>query len=145
METLNHHYRRVAPPTVGRSVGTGRHRCLQSVHVTFGLPLPHLSPPPFPLELRALNRHNPGSNPFVVASKLLKIRSFPVATDNSAVQMCTWLQIETDIGTNGLRTIIAAWLNAFQRSRNGVGMNKSVGGEVYKDLNSPKDWITILI
>ena len=42
--------------------------------------------------------------------------------------MRTWLQTEVDISTNSLRVIIAAWLNASQRSQNSVGMNRSARG-----------------
>ena len=42
--------------------------------------------------------------------------------------MSTWLQTKMDIGTNSLRAVIAAWLNASQRSRNGVVMNRSARG-----------------
>ena len=52
--------------------------------------------------------------------------------------MSTWLKTEMDIGTDSLRAIIAAWLNASQRSRDGLGINRS---EVQSALNSPKDWI----
>ena len=42
--------------------------------------------------------------------------------------MSTWLQTEVDIWTNTLRAVIAAWLNASQCSRYGVGVNKSARG-----------------
>ena len=40
----------------------------------------------------------------------------------------TWLHTEMDIGTNSFRAVIAAWLNASQRSRHGLGMNRSARG-----------------
>ena len=42
---------------------------------------------------------------------------------------------------NGLRAVFVAWLNAFQRSRVGVGMNWSVSGEVISVLSDLVDWI----
>ena len=41
--------------------------------------------------------------------------------------------------------VIAAWLNASQSSRIGVGMNRSARGEVWSVLNGPTDWIPCYI
>ena len=68
---------------------------------------------------------NPGSNPFVAVSKFSQFHSLHVATVNSAV-----LMTEVDMRTPSLRTVIAAWLNAFQINRDGVGMKSSARGEV---------------
>ena len=46
---------------------------------------------------------------------------------------------------SSLLAVVAAWLNASQRSRNGLGMNRSARGEVYSTLSSPKDWIPCYI
>ena len=41
-----------------------------------------------------------------------------------------------------LRPVIAAWLNASQRSHVGVGMTRSAGGGGgFCEVSSPKDWI----
>ena len=42
--------------------------------------------------------------------------------------MSSWLQAEVDIRTNSLClcAVIAAWLNASKRSRDGIGINEQV-------------------
>ena len=63
------------------------------------------------LDYRTPNREDPGSNYLATVSKFRHFRSLHIAS----AYMCT----------NSLR---AAWLNASQRSRVGVGRNRSVTG-----------------
>ena len=60
------------------------------------------------LELRALNRENPGLNPLAAVLKLWQFLSSHVATVHSAVKLSTWLQTEVDFGKNSLRAVIVA-------------------------------------
>ncbi len=43
--------------------------------------------------------------------------------------------------TSGLRELIAAWLNASQRSRDGIQSNRSAREKIKSALSNPDDWI----
>ena len=48
------------------------------------------------INLRTLNRKNPGSNPLAAVSKLREFHSLHVASVHSVVQMNTWLYTVVD-------------------------------------------------
>ena len=58
-------------------------------------------------------------------SNLGQDRSLYAASVHSTVLMCTWLQTMVDSGVRSLCALIAAWLHASQKIRNGVLLNKS--------------------
>ena len=79
------------------------------------------------VEHKALNRENPGLTPIAVVSKLWQFYSPHIATVHSAVNE----YLATGSGgyaNEYLCAIITAWLNASQRSRDGIGMNRSARG-----------------
>ena len=74
------------------------------------------------LELWTLNLENSGSNPLKPWEDL-----FTLHCSSSLSSMNEHLAKDSDVYVcmNCLPTLIAAWLNACQRSRNGVWLNRS--------------------
>ena len=60
------------------------------------------------------------------------------------IYISTWLQTEIDTCTSNLCAVIAAWLNASKRSRDGIGMNRSDRGLSVKHVEQSKGLDTAL-
>ena len=62
---------------------------------------------------------------FANISNIGHVQSLHDAPFQSCLYTSAWLQTAVDLWVNTLRAVITAWMNSSQRSRVGVGMNRS--------------------